>query len=48
MEGDPRDYGRENGRKEQEKWDAAYLFPTLLSVVDRKKKKVQKFSKVST
>lgn len=38
MEGDPRDYGRESGRKEQEKRDAAYLFPTLLSVVDRKKK----------
>lgn len=49
MEGDPRENGRESGRKEQEKWDAAaYLFQTLLSVVPRKKKQKQKFSRVST
>lgn len=41
MEGDPREYGRESGRKEQEKWDAAYLFQTLLSVVPRKKTKAK-------
>lgn len=35
---DPREYGQEWGGKEQGKWDAAYLFQTLLSVVPSKKK----------
>lgn len=42
MERDPRECGREWGGKEQGKWDAAYLFQTLLSVVPSKKKKKKK------
>lgn len=44
MERDPRECGREWGGKEQGKWDAAYLFQTLLSVVPSKKKKKSKNS----